>query len=158
MVVAMNGRSAVVTRTVLMLVVVVGLAVDAYVHLHLASAFKQVRTSTLSQADLFRVEAVLAVIAGLALLVRPRRYTAAFAFLVTAGGLVAVIVYRYVNVGAFGPVPDMYDPYWAPAEKTLSAVAEGVAALAALALLLVLQTGTRRTDRVSLRAGAAGVV
>ena len=41
-----------------------------------------------------------AVIAAVALLVRPRRYTAAFAFLVAAAGTAAVVVYRYVAVGA----------------------------------------------------------
>lgn len=122
-------------RAVLTVVVVVGLAVDAYVHFHLASAFKNNKTSTLSQADLFRVEAVAAIIAAVALLLRPRRYTAAFAFLVAAAGTVAVVVYRYADIGAFGPIPNMYDPYWAPAEKTWSLVAEAVAALAALALL-----------------------
>jgi hypothetical protein len=158
MVVAMNGRNAVITRTILVLVVVVGLAYDAYVHVHLAPAFKHVKTSTLSQADLFHVEAVLAVIAAVALLVRPRRYTAAFAFLVAAGGFVAVMLYRYVDVGAFGPVPNMYDPYWAPASKNWSAVAEGVAALAALTLLLLFQARVRGTGRVSLRTRRAGVV
>jgi hypothetical protein len=37
----------------------------------------------------------------------------------------------------------MYDPYWEPAEKTVSAVAEGAAALAALALLLMFHTRAR---------------
>jgi hypothetical protein len=158
MVIAMNGRNAVVTRTILVLVVVVGLAYDAYVHIHLAPAFKHVRTSTLSQSDLFHVEAVLAVIAAVALLVRPRRYTAAFAFLVAAGGFVAVMLYRYVDVGALGPVPNMYDPFWAPASKNWSAVAEGVAALAALALFAMFHARSRSTGRVGLRTGTAGVV
>jgi MFS superfamily sulfate permease-like transporter len=125
-------------QAVLTAVVVVGLAIDAYVHFDLASAFRNNKTSTLSEADLFRLEAVLAVIAAVALLVRPRRYTAAFAFLVAAGGTAAVVVYRYVDVGAFGPIPDMYDPFWAPAEKNLSLVAEVAAAVAALALFAVL--------------------
>lgn len=129
------GRDRLAMRIVLTVVVVVGLAVDAYVHFHLASAFKHNKTSTLSETDLFRAEAVAAIVAAVALLLRPRRYTAAFAFLVAAAGTVAVIVYRYVNIGAFGPIPNMYDPYWVPAEKTLSLVAEAIAALAALALL-----------------------
>jgi hypothetical protein len=120
----------------LIIVVVVGLALDAYVHLHLAHAFKNVKTSTVSEADLFRAEAVVALIAAVALLVRPRRSTAAFAFLVAAAGTVAVLVYRYVNVGKFGPIPNMYDPFWAPKEKTISAIAEAAAALAALALFM----------------------
>jgi hypothetical protein len=143
MVVVMNGRGGSVIRTALIIIVVVGLAVDAYVHFDLASAFKNNRTSTLSEADLFRAEAVAAVIAAVALLLRPRRVTAALAFLVAAAGTVAVLVYRYVDIAAFGPIPAMYDPYWAPAEKTVSAVAEAVAALAALALLVMFSNRTR---------------
>jgi phosphatidylglycerophosphatase A len=137
MVVLMSSRGRLALQVVLTAIVVAGLAVDAYVHFHLASAFEQVRTSTLSQADLFRVEATLAVIAAVALLVRPRRYTAAFAFLVAAAGTVAVVLYRYVDVGKIGPIPNMYDPYWAPAEKTLSVFAEALAALAALGLFVM---------------------
>jgi hypothetical protein len=55
------------------------------------------------------------------------------------------VLYRYVDVGAFGPVPNMYDPFWAPAEKTLSAVAEAVAALAALALFVIFHVQARRS-------------
>jgi hypothetical protein len=138
----MNGRGATI-RTVLIVLVVAGLAVDAYVHLDLASAFKNNKTSTLSEADLFRAEAIAAIVAAVALLLRPRRVTAALAFLVAAAGTIAVVVYRYVDVGAFGPFPNMYDPYWEPTEKTVSAVAEVVAALAALALLAMFTSRTR---------------
>jgi hypothetical protein len=140
----MNARNRSTLQVALTVIVVAGLAVDAYVHFHLASAFQNNKTSTLSEADLFRVEAVAAVVAAAALLVRPRRYTAAFAFLVAAGGTAAVVVYRYVDVGAFGPIPNMYDPFWAPAEKTLSAIAEAAAAIAAL-WLFVLFHQQRRT-------------
>ena len=121
----------------LTVVAVVGLVVDAVVHLDLASDFAQVKTSTLSQADIFRVDAVVAIIAAVLLLIRPRRSTVLFAFLVAAAGTVAVVLYRYVDVGKIGPIPNMYDPYWAPAGKWLSAVAEIVAALASGALLAV---------------------
>ena len=141
----MSDRGELGIQRGLSIVVAVGLVVDAYVHLHLAHDFAHVKTSTLSQADLFRVEAVVAIIAAIAVLVRPRRSTVGFAFLVALAGFVAVVVYRYVNVGAFGPVPNMYDPYWAPAEKTISAIAEVVAAVAALWLFLRLQAGTRST-------------
>lgn len=147
MVVPMRGRGV---QTVLMIIVVVGLAIDAYVHYHLASAFRHNKTSVLSEADLFRAEATVAVIAGLALLLRPNRYTAGFAFLVAAAGTAAVLVYRYVNIGAFGPIPAMYDPFWAPAEKNLSAIAEGVAAVAALVLVVRFQA--RTTSRTRLHA------
>jgi hypothetical protein len=127
--------------------VVAGLAVDAYVHFNLASAFAQVKTSTLSQADLFRADATVALIAAVALLVRPRRYTAAFAFLVAAGGTVAVVLYRYVDIGSIGPIPNMYDPYWAPAKKTISAFAEGAAALAAAGLFVMFHIRARKAER-----------
>jgi hypothetical protein len=41
------------------------------------------------------------------------------AFLVSAGDFAAVLVYQYVNLGAIGPLPNMYDPAQYP-EKTLS--------------------------------------
>jgi hypothetical protein len=136
MVVLMGVRHRSTTQWALTLIVVAALAVDAWVHFDLASAFAHVKTSTLSQEDLFHVEAIAAIVAAVALLVWPRRYTAAFAFLVAASATVAVVLYRYVDVGAIGPIPNMYDPYWAPDSKTLSVFAEGIAALAALALFL----------------------
>jgi high-affinity Fe2+/Pb2+ permease len=140
----MNGRNGTAIRTALIVVVVAGLAVDAYVHFHLASAFKNNKTSTVSEAELFRGEAIAAIVAAVALLLRPRRGSAALAFLVAASGTVAVLLYRYVNVGAFGPLPNMYDPYWQPAEKVVSAVAEVAAALAALALVAMFTSRTPR--------------
>ena len=86
------------------------------------------------------------MIAAVALLVRPRRYTAAFAFLVAASGTVAVVLYRYVDVGAIGPIPNMYDPFWAPARKTLSVYAEALAALAALGLFVMFHIRARSAE------------
>jgi hypothetical protein len=139
----MSARGWFALRAALTVIVLAGLAVDVYVHFDLASSYVGVKSSVLSQADLFRAEAVVAVIAGVALLVRPRRYTAAFAFLVLAGGTTAVLVYRYVNVGAFGPFPNMYENIWYT-EKTLSAWAEGIGALAAAALFGVLHVQARQ--------------
>jgi hypothetical protein len=136
---------------VLIGVVVAGLAIDAYVHFDLADAFKNNKTSTLSEADMFRAEAVVSVLAALALLLRPRRYTAAIAFVVAAAGFVAVVVTRYYDVGAIGPFPDTYDPFWEPTGKWVSAIGEGVAALAALALFVTLHVGARRAGSVGLR-------
>jgi len=47
----------------------------------------------------------------------------------------AVLLYRYVNVPMLGPFP-VYEPVWFP-DKTLSAVAEAVAALVAGAAALL---------------------
>ena len=135
----MSVRRLSPAEMVVVAIAVVGLAIDAFVHLNLASAFAHVKTSTLSQADLFRVEAAAAIVAAVALLVRPRRYSAAFAFLVSAAGLIAVVVYRYADIGAFGPIPNMYDPYWQPTGKWLSAIAELAAAIAAAVLFMMLQ-------------------
>ena len=149
-VVAVNirGRSAV--EWVLILIVVAGLAIDAYVHFDLASAFDGEKTSTLSVGDMFRGEASVAIIAALALLLHPRRWTAAFAFIVSGAGFVAVVVTRYVNVGQIGFIPNTYDPFWQPTGKWVSAIAEGVAALVALGLFAVMNTyaRTRETARV----------
>jgi hypothetical protein len=138
-----RGRAAV--RLGLALVAAAGLAIQAYVHFDLASQYDVIKSSVLSQGDLFRAEATVAVIAAAAVLLRPRRYTAAFAFVVAAAGLVAVLVYQYVNVGAFGPIPNMYDPIWFP-KKTLSVWAEGIAAVAVLALFAMLHAEARRTS------------
>jgi hypothetical protein len=150
----MSARNLLAIRAVLMLIVLAGLAVDAYVHFDLASAYSGIKTGTLSQGDLFRAEAALAVFAGVVLLIRPHRYTAALAFLVTAGGTAAVLVYRYVNVGGFGPVPNMYEPIWY-GEKTLSAWAEGIGAVAALALFVVLNVRARRSVYAAAHHGLA---
>lgn len=61
------------------------------------------------------------------------------AFAVGLSALVAVVLSRYVSVPAWGPFPAMYEPVWF-ARKTLSAVAEAVAAgAAALALMRLRQ-------------------
>jgi hypothetical protein len=146
----MTDRGWIAVRTVLTVIVAAGLAIDAYVHLDLASTYDVVKTSTLSQGDLFRVEAALAIVAGVALLVRPRRYTAWFAFLVSAGGVAAVLVYRWADVGKLGPLPNMYEPYWY-GEKTLSLVAEAIAAVAAAVLLVLMY---RRARAVAMPAVA----
>lgn len=155
----MNAQARTAVRWTLIVVAVAGLATDAFVHFDLASAFAGNKTSTLSEADLFRAEAVAAIIAGAALLLRPRRYTAAIAFVVSAAGFAAVMVYRYVDIGAFGPFPNMYDPYWAPAGKTLSAIGEALAAIASLGLFVTLHRDARPVggDRTSYRQAASRV-
>jgi hypothetical protein len=130
-------------QVLLTAVVVVGLGYDAYVHFDLAASYDAVKTSTLSQGDLFRVEGAAAALAALLVLVRPRRYTVLFAFLVAAAGFAAVLVYRYIDIKGLGPVPSMYEPAWFP-EKIHSAYAEGIAALAAAALLATLRHQHRR--------------
>ena len=122
---ARRGRS----RAGLSLVVVaaVGLGYDAYVHLHLAPTYDAVGT-TVTQGGLFRIEAVAAVLAALAVLLTDSRWAWALAGLVGLGGVVAVVLYRYVDVPALGPIPRMHEGVWY-AEKARSAVAEAVVAV-----------------------------
>ncbi|MFE9424842.1 hypothetical protein ACFYNO_17925 [Kitasatospora sp. NPDC006697] len=132
----------------LRLLTVAGLAIDAYVHADLAPSYDPVG-ATVSQGDLFRAEAAASAFAALLLLaVRRRRYPWLIAFVVAGAGVAAVLVYRYVDVGAFGPLPNMYEPFWYP-EKTMSAIAEGAAAATALTGLLVVwnQPPGRRAAR-----------
>ena len=129
----------------LALVTAAALAVDAFVHADLAPSYDAAKVN-LSQGELFRVEAAAAALAALLLLAAHRRPAAwAFAFLVAAGGIGAVLIYRYVDVGALGPLPNMYEPAWYP-EKTASAIAEAVGAGTAL-LGLLLAWHYRRRDR-----------
>jgi hypothetical protein len=111
------------------------LGIDAVVHWQNAPAYDAV-TATISQGALFRAEAVLAVAAGLLVLVRPRPSSWLAALLVAASALGAVLLYRYVDVGSLGPLPDMYENTWQVPGKLLSAYAEGAAVvLAGLGLM-----------------------
>ena len=111
------------------------LGTDAIVHWQNAPAYDAVR-GTVSQGQLFRVEAALAVVVGLLVLVRPRPSSWVAALAVATSALAAVLLYRYVDVGALGPLSDMYENTWQVPGKLLSAYAEGAAVvLAGLALL-----------------------
>jgi hypothetical protein len=124
----------VVARWGLVLVIVVGLGIDAYTHLDLADIYTGVRTSTVSQATLFRIEAVGAMVAAVAVVLRANRWTAALAAAVAGGGAFALLLYRLVNVGKLGPLPDMSEPFWYT-KKSLSFTGELLALLGSLALL-----------------------
>jgi len=125
-----------VLRAGLTVLAVAGLGIDAYVHFDLAGNYAPIRTSTLSQADLFRAEAVVSILAALVIVVRARRYTAVIAALVSGSALFVLVLYRYCNVGKIGPLPNMYEPVWFT-EKSLAAIGEGAAFVAA-GLLAVL--------------------
>jgi hypothetical protein len=118
------------------------LLVDAYVHFHDAGFYESVTTGTLSQATLFRVQAAVAVVVAIALLIRPGPAVWAIAVVVAGSAAVAVLLYTNVDVGRLGPLPDMYEPTWALPGKRASAVAESAAtvlSLAGLALSLFLR-------------------
>ncbi len=123
-----------VAGLVLRLLAAAGLAVVAYVHADLAPAYDGVR-ATISEGALFRGEAAAASAAALVVLAVGRRAGFGLALVVAASALGPIVLYRYVNVGGLGPLPNMYEPAWFP-EKTAAAVAAAAAtALAAGGLL-----------------------
>ncbi len=122
---------------VLAVLVALGLAYDAYVHFDLASSYDAVK-ATVSQGQLFRLEAAFALLAAVLVLVSDSKIAWLFAGSLGLAGVVAVVLLRYVQVPAFGPFPQMYEPVWF-AEKSLSAVAEG-----AVAVLWLVREGLRR--------------
>ena len=116
-------------------VTVAGLVIDAYVHLKVAGSYDAVK-ATVSQGELFRIEAGLAIVAAILLLVRPGRLTAALAAIVAGGGVLALLLYYFVNVGQIGPLPNMYEPVWF-ADKVVTLIAQTVATVTALALVFL---------------------
>jgi len=122
------------------------LGIDAYVHLHDAHFYDSAATSSLSEGNLFRIQAIVAVVVAVALLIRPHPVVWAVAVLVTASAVGAVLLYTYVNVGALGPLPDLYEPTWVPAGKLASAVAEGLGTLLAITgFVVAVRTRPRAT-------------
>jgi hypothetical protein len=129
---------------VLAVVAAVGLGYDAFVHLHLAGGYDAIG-STVTQGALFRLEAVAALTAGIAVLVSDRRAVWAAAGVTGLAGVAAVVLYRYIDVGAIGPLPNMYEPVWFP-DKLRSAYAEGAVAVVWLVREILRAQVTRRTS------------
>ncbi|MBA2695743.1 MAG: hypothetical protein ACR2FV_07035 [Ornithinimicrobium sp.] len=126
------------------LAVAAALTIDAVVHLRLASNYQLAAPGGIGGGNLFRVQAVAAILIGIYLLVRPSRLAYAVAALVLLSAFFAVLLYRYVEVPSIGPIPSMYEPIWY-AEKAVSAVAEGFGAL--LAIVGVALSGRTARER-----------
>jgi hypothetical protein len=136
---------------VLRVLVAAGLAYSAYVHFHLAHLYDGLGTS-ITQGQLFRVEATVAVVVAVALLVTGHRFAWWAAALVGASSVGALLLYHYIDVGSIGPIPNMHDPTWYPSpDKALSGVAEAGVVL----LVLVHEVLARRRAGVTGRAARA---
>ncbi|MDQ6935686.1 MAG: hypothetical protein M3130_10435 [Actinomycetota bacterium] len=135
---AVPGGSA--GSLILRLLIAAGLVVDAVIHLRLAGGYQLAQPGGIGEGNLFRIEAVVALLVAAYLLLRPSRAAYGLAALVALSALAAVVVSRYVNLPAFGPIPSTYEPIWF-FQKTLSAVAEGAAG--ALALIGMFMQGQR---------------
>lgn len=100
-----------------------GLLVSAYVHLRLAPRY-DLLGGQITVGALFRVQAVLAVVAVLVLAVRrPMAWWPAA--VVAAASLVALVGTVYVQVPSFGPLPAVYEPVWFT-DKVVASVAAAV--------------------------------
>ncbi|MDQ0731076.1 hypothetical protein QFZ57_001870 [Arthrobacter sp. B1I2] len=130
-----EATSGVYISVALRLLTALALFIDAGVHLFLAPGYQDAQPGMVSQGTLFLLEAAAAVVAGIYVLVRGSRAAYALALAVALSAFAAVVLYRYVDIPAIGPIPAMYDPVWF-FSKTLSAVAEGVGSLLALAGLV----------------------
>lgn len=139
-------------RAVLRLLTIAGLIVDAVVHLRIAGQYNGVHGTGISEAWLFRIEGFVAIFVALLILLSRHKFVAFVAFVVSASAIGAVLLYRYVNVGPLGPLPNMYDPLWYT-EKTVSAIAEGVATLTSL-LWLVLPSYKPAATPIAAKANA----
>jgi len=131
-----------VTDVALRLLGAGALAISSYVHLHLADHYTSLG-DTITMGDLFYAEGAIAAAVGLWVLVTGGRWAWVATLLVAAASFGAVMLYRYVNVGSIGPIPNMYDPSWLPSpDKGMSAVAEGAGVV--IAALALLRSGVRR--------------
>ena len=139
----------------LAVVAAAGLAIDAYVHLHIAHRYMPITTGTVNQGVLFQIEGGLAIAAAIWLLIRPTWLSAAVGFLVAAGGAAALLVYGFVNVGKIGPIPNMYDPakYWSWDQKFSLGAEIGAAVVAAALLTLTVAQRRRRPGITGDNAG-----
>jgi hypothetical protein len=120
-----------------------GLIVSAVIHFQLAPGFQQAAPAGIGGGNLFRIQAVVALLAALYVLTRGSRAAFAIAAVVALSALGAVVLYRYVQVPAIGPIPSMYEPVWY-AKKSLTAGAEAIAgASAVLGFVLLHRRRTR---------------
>ncbi|WP_295700206.1 hypothetical protein [Lapillicoccus sp.] len=108
-----------------------GLVVDSVIHLYLASGYQEAAPGGFGEGNLFRTQAVAALIVAVLVLARGSRATYLASAVVAAAALAAVLLYRYLDLPPLGPLPSMYEPIWFPT-KTATAVAEAVAVASSL--------------------------
>lgn len=132
------------SEAVLRVAVAGALAVDAVVHWRLAPGYGVAFPGGVGGEAVFRIEAVVAILAAIFVLSTGSRAAWGGAFLVLASAFVAVVLYRYFEIPQLGPIPSMYEPVWYT-EKTISAVVEGAGAVLAAVGLATASHPHRRT-------------
>jgi hypothetical protein len=119
------------------ILIAAGLITSAIIHFQLAAGYQQAAPGGIGQGNLFRIQAVVAILSGLYVLVRESRPAFLVAAVVALSAFAAVNLYRYVDLPAFGPIPAMYEPVWFT-EKVIVAVVEGVAGALSIAGYILL--------------------
>lgn len=119
------------------ILIAAGLITSAVIHFQLAAGYQQAAPGGIGQGNLFRIQAAVAILSGLYVLVRGSRPAYLVAAAVALSAFAAVIIYRYVDLPAFGPIPAMYEPVWFT-EKVVTAVVEGIAGALSVAGYLLL--------------------
>lgn len=131
----MTTRAAITTGSpalvALRVMTAAGLLVDAVIHLNLASGYQEAAPGGIGEGNLFRAQSVAALLIAVVLLARGSRAAYLAAAVIAAAALGAVLIYRYIDLPALGPLPSMYEPLWFPT-KVATAVAEAVALTGAL--------------------------
>ncbi|WP_323959239.1 hypothetical protein GC088_11960 [Arthrobacter sp. JZ12] len=125
-----HGRSTPL-MVALRILVALGLAVDAYVHFVLAPNYQFAYPDGIGGGNLFRIQAALAVVVAIYVLVRGSKLSFALAALVALSAFAAVVLSTFIQLPQVGPIPAMYEPIWF-FEKSVSAVAEGIAGVLAI--------------------------
>jgi hypothetical protein len=133
---------------VLRIGVAAALAVSAVIHVQLAPGYQQAAPGGIGQGTLFLVQAGAAALAAVAVLFKGSHLGFAAAAVVALSSLAAVILYRYVQVPALGPLPSMYEPVWYTA-KTITAVAEAAAGALAVTGYALLHRSRAGSGRVA---------
>lgn len=124
------------------------LVVDAIIHFQQAADKQLAEPGGIGEGNIFRIQAAVAILSAVYVLLRGSRLSFVIAFLVAGSAAVAVVLYRFVDIGGFGPIPSMYEPLWTNA-KTLSAIPEAVGALSALVAIAVLSRTARRDSELA---------
>ena len=105
----------------------IGLLVNAVIHFLLATPFDGNAGALISQGGLFRIQAVVNILAAGLIVVRPTRWTGLVASAVAIGGLGLLVftVYAPLDLQAFG-LPLIFEPVWY-SDKVIAAVAQVIA-------------------------------
>ena len=132
----------------------VTLAIDAYIHATTAALHDPVHGGVLTAGNFFRFETAVRVVVIVLLLIRPARWSFVTALVVASTALGVVVLYRYVNVGAIGPIPNLYEPSWQVPGKVASAFAEVIVIVLSAAGVALIGSTPRGTGPARSPSGA----